>query len=123
MDYNFHDPEAEDADVVSYAAGHKAMGLYAMWALRNEMVRIGRLVLARDNGLAHPRLGLAISKKVLRRAVDRNLLKRVIRESFRHHQQELVGLDVVVLARSHCRSASRRQLRGSLARHWQRLTA
>lgn len=42
MDYNFHDPEAEDADVVSYAAGHKAMGLYAMWALRNEMVRIGR---------------------------------------------------------------------------------
>ncbi|MFQ5637512.1 MAG: hypothetical protein ACE5IR_05905 [bacterium] len=41
MDYNFSNPNAEDADVLVYAAGHKAMGLYAMWALRNEMVRIG----------------------------------------------------------------------------------
>ena len=30
------------ADILSYAAGHKAMGLYGMWALRNECVRIGR---------------------------------------------------------------------------------
>ena len=28
--------------IISYAAGHKAMGLYAMWALRNEVARIGR---------------------------------------------------------------------------------
>ena len=39
-----HDPSRparEDSDVVSYAAGHKALGLYAMWALRDEMLRIG----------------------------------------------------------------------------------
>jgi transketolase len=42
MDYDFSDPDSEVADILSYAAGHKAMGLYAMWALRNEMVRIGR---------------------------------------------------------------------------------
>ncbi len=41
LDYDFSDPERPDADMVSYAAGHKAMGLYAMWALRNEIVRIG----------------------------------------------------------------------------------
>lgn len=41
MDYDFKNPHADDADVMSYAAGHKAMGLYAMWALRNECVRIG----------------------------------------------------------------------------------
>ena len=29
-----------DADIISYAAGHKALGLYAMWALRNEIARI-----------------------------------------------------------------------------------
>ncbi|MGB9601122.1 MAG: hypothetical protein ACPL7I_11260, partial [Myxococcota bacterium] len=29
----------EDQDVVIYAAGHKALGLYAIWALRNEIVR------------------------------------------------------------------------------------
>jgi transketolase len=34
-------PEREDADIVSYAAGHKALGLYALWALRNEVLRLG----------------------------------------------------------------------------------
>jgi transketolase len=41
MDYDFSRPEREEADILSYAAGHKAMGLYAMWALRNELVRLG----------------------------------------------------------------------------------
>jgi transketolase len=40
MDYDVSDPGREDADVLSYAAGHKAMGLYALWALRNEVLRI-----------------------------------------------------------------------------------
>jgi transketolase len=39
MDYNIGDPDQPDADLFSYAAGHKALGLYAMWASRNEMVR------------------------------------------------------------------------------------
>jgi transketolase len=39
MDYDIGDPQRPEADLLSYAAGHKAMGLYAMWALRNEMVR------------------------------------------------------------------------------------
>lgn len=42
MDYDFASPDAEVADILCYAAGHKAMGLYAMWALRNELVRIAR---------------------------------------------------------------------------------
>jgi transketolase len=41
MDYDFSDPLSERADIISYAAGHKALGLYSMWALRNEIVRIG----------------------------------------------------------------------------------
>lgn len=41
MDYDVSHPDRSDADVISYAAGHKAMGLYAMWALRNEVARIG----------------------------------------------------------------------------------
>jgi transketolase len=40
MDYDFSDPERPDADLISYAAGHKALGLYGMWALRNEVARI-----------------------------------------------------------------------------------
>lgn len=41
MDYDVSDPDRADADLVSYAAGHKALGLYAMWALRNEVIRQG----------------------------------------------------------------------------------
>src|SRR3989338_10050566 len=41
MDYDFSNPDEDAADFISYAAGHKALGLYAMWALRNEMVRVG----------------------------------------------------------------------------------
>ncbi|MBO4707811.1 MAG: hypothetical protein J5594_04580 [Elusimicrobiaceae bacterium] len=39
MSYNFKNPEEESADIISYAAGHKALGLYALWALRNEIVK------------------------------------------------------------------------------------
>ncbi len=42
LDYNFSNPDEPSADIISYAAGHKALGLYGMWALRNEVVRIGR---------------------------------------------------------------------------------
>ena len=42
MDYDIAEPSREDADSIIYAAGHKALGLYAMWALRNEIVRIAR---------------------------------------------------------------------------------
>jgi transketolase len=41
LNYDVADPNRADADLISFAAGHKAMGLYAMWALRNEIVRIG----------------------------------------------------------------------------------
>ncbi|HEY6867256.1 MAG TPA: hypothetical protein VI792_08365 [Candidatus Eisenbacteria bacterium] len=41
LDYDLGDPERPDADIISYAAGHKALGLYALWALRNEVARIG----------------------------------------------------------------------------------
>lgn len=40
MDYDVSAPDREDADILSYAAGHKALGLYALWALRNEVLRI-----------------------------------------------------------------------------------
>jgi len=43
---------------------------------------------------------LVIAKKHIRLAVERNRLKRLIRESFRKHQQLLIEMDIVILARS-----------------------
>jgi transketolase len=42
MDYDLANPDAPDADLICYAAGHKALGLYALWALRHELARAGR---------------------------------------------------------------------------------
>ncbi len=42
MDYDIGDPVRSDADLISYAAGHKATGLYSMWALRDEVARVAR---------------------------------------------------------------------------------
>ena len=40
LDYDVSDPYREDADIISFAAGHKTMGLYSLWAMRNEVMRI-----------------------------------------------------------------------------------
>ncbi len=42
MAYELKNPHRDDGDIISYAAGHKALGLYAMWALRNEAARIAK---------------------------------------------------------------------------------
>ncbi|MFN2381912.1 MAG: ribonuclease P protein component [Guyparkeria sp.] len=47
-----------------------------------------------------PRLGLAVSRKRVRRAHERNRVKRVAREHFRLARADLPGMDVVVLAKS-----------------------
>ena len=78
-------------------------------------------LLARENKLNHARLGLAISKKQLRRAVDRNRVKRLIRESFRSQQQQLVGLDIVVMVRTNVVTLSNALIFEALNKHWQRL--
>lgn len=45
------------------------------------------------------RLGLAITKKKLKRAVDRNRIKRLIRESFRHNYADINLVDIVVIVK------------------------
>jgi ribonuclease P protein component len=43
-----------------------------------------------------PRLGLIVPKRLLSRAVDRNRVRRLLREWFRNNQGRLDGRDLVV---------------------------
>ncbi len=81
----------------------------------------GVLVRARLNQLEQARLGIAVAKRLLKRANERNRLKRVIRESFRLAQAELAGLDVLVIPRD--AQLDNASLREALASHWRRVRA
>ena len=79
------------------------------------------LILSRPTGLANARLGLIIAKKHVRRAVDRNRIKRVIRESFRQRQHMLTDIDAIVLARPGLDRLSSEDLAAVLDKQWRRI--
>jgi ribonuclease P protein component len=79
-------------------------------------------VLYRRNGLGHPRLGLAIPKRQVRAATERNRLKRLIRESFRVTKEELSDLDIVIIARRNAGGSDNEAVSASLAWHWRSLS-
>ncbi|MCQ0169412.1 ribonuclease P protein component [Pseudomonas sp. S12(2018)] len=79
------------------------------------------LLLARENGLDHPRLGLVIGKKSVKLSVQRNRLKRLMRDSFRLHQHLLAGWDIVIVARKGLGDVENPELHQHFGRLWKRL--
>jgi ribonuclease P protein component len=81
-------------------------------------------ILGRLSDMSGSRLGMAVSRQVDKRAVQRNRLKRVIRESFRKHYlatQTRAPLDLVVLPRKLAVALDNKTLFEHLSRHWRRI--
>ena len=75
------------------------------------------VVVARPNGLDHPRLGLSVGRVIWRSAVRRNRLKRVFREAFRLEQRALpAGFDFVLIPAAPKLEAELASARGELVR-------
>lgn len=81
------------------------------------------LLLVRENQLPHPRLGLVIGKKSVKLSVERNRIKRQLRETFRLHQEQMSGWDVVVIARKGLADLDNAELARQFAKLWKRLAA
>ncbi len=79
------------------------------------------LLLARENELDRPRLGLVIGKKSVKLSVQRNRLKRLMRDSFRLHQDILVGWDIVIVARKGLGDVENPELHQHFGKLWKRL--
>ncbi len=69
------------------------------------------------------RLGQAVSRRVSKRAVDRNRIKRLVRESYRLVRRELPNLDILLIARSSAVKTPSAELREDLAALWKKLSA
>lgn len=79
-------------------------------------------ILCCKNDLPHARLGLAIAKKTIAKAHQRNRIKRLVRESFRLQQPFNLGMDLVVMAKKGLQLQSNSEIQASLAQHWNRLS-
>ncbi len=78
-------------------------------------------IVARANGATGPRLGLAVATKIAGNSVERNRIRRLIRESFRLRQRQLPALDLVVSARARARGARNAELAASLETLWNKV--
>jgi len=75
-------------------------------------------VTASSNDKQGARLGMAVAVRTAGNAVERNRIRRIIRESFRLHQHVLPAVDLVVSARPQARGARGAELHASLAALW-----
>lgn len=77
---------------------HHADEFTAVMCFRNNVTGNFLQIHAKPNNLGYSRLGLIVAKKITRRAVVRNKVKRILRETFRMNQQghETKTMDWVV---------------------------
>ncbi|MGL4748651.1 MAG: ribonuclease P protein component [Shewanella sp.] len=79
-------------------------------------------LLAIPNSEQHPRLGLTVAKRYVKRANQRNRIKRVIRDSFRLNQHNIPHLDIVVLVRNGVMEMENAELNKLIEKLWRKLS-
>jgi ribonuclease P protein component len=78
-------------------------------------------VLARANQGNIPKLGITIAKKKVKHAHERNRLKRVIRESFRHNQATLPPVDIIVIGKTGLDGLTNKEIFTILNKLWKKI--
>lgn len=68
------------------------------------------MAFVRSNTLEQPRVGMAITKRKVPTAVSRNLVKRLIRESFRKQADNLENKDIVFIAKKSIKGLENKDL-------------
>lgn len=78
-------------------------------------------IICSANTLSYARLGLAIAKRYIPLAVERNRVRRIIREGFRHYQSLLGAFDIVVITQKPLNDLGKACLHKELNQQWRLL--
>nr|CAA6828925.1 MAG: Ribonuclease P protein component (EC [uncultured Thiotrichaceae bacterium] len=81
----------------------------------------GIMLRVRESTQPQARLGLAISKRSLKLAVQRNRVKRLARESFRGHIAKLPAVDIIIMSQSELVSMDNAAILQQLEVSWKRV--
>ena len=80
-----------------------------------------RILVHNEQNRSGTRLGIVVSRRVSKKSVERNRIKRQVRECFRANQHKLINRDMVVIAHRDCATATNSELRKSLTNLFQQL--
>jgi len=78
-------------------------------------------ILIRSNSIENNRIGFAIAKKRIKLAVQRNRVKRIVRESFRLKQHNLPMIDIVVMAKSGIEQLDNKTISQQIEKIWRKI--
>ncbi|HPY40084.1 MAG TPA: ribonuclease P protein component [Thiolinea sp.] len=81
----------------------------------------GLFARVRESSSSQARLGFALSKRSLKQAVDRNRVKRLTRESFRSHREQLPAVDIVIISQSEVAQLDNAAILQQLVILWEQL--
>lgn len=82
----------------------------------------GLFARVRESSTHEPRLGFALSKRSLKHAVERNRVKRLVRESFRLYRTQLPTLDIVIITQSEVAQLNNAAILQQLVILWEQLS-
>lgn len=79
-------------------------------------------VFSKLNDKDYARIGIVVSKRNVRKANQRNLVRRIIRESFRFNQMLLTNLDIVVVVYQPYSLLSKKEMRRVMDEYWKKIS-
>ncbi|WP_374356666.1 ribonuclease P protein component [Chitinimonas sp.] len=88
----------------------------SVFSLRRTQSNAWFQVWSKPNSLGQARVGVVVAKKIVKRAVGRNRIKRLVRETFRLHAAELQALDLIIRAKQPVCRAKAGEARAALLR-------
>jgi ribonuclease P protein component len=100
---------------------HKTDEFSSVFAFRRSVRGRHFEVLYRPNAASTARIGVVVAKKFVRSAVKRNLIRRIVRESFRLSRAALPQRDIVVRVSARLNELDRHALRGEIDELFARL--